>query len=1107
MPSDRLRDNLVLASYLQSLLGASSFEEIKTNLRDVPEGYDEEDVSYMAKKVIGWPGVDATVRDKIIKYDQNIIKHLHHINRYRKDEMPITLKYFQWLALLCTEIYLDRFFNDRASLTRQLSAYALNNFGSGFTYHIGRLGKKNDFTKLAYWMATGSGKTLILHINILQWLHYNQGPRRLATDKIILLTPNERLSVQHIAEMRKSSIPAEMYQTGYFAGLLDPNTVHIIDIHKLYDSEKERDKVRNDLEPRNPKAKRSTDPGVRIDIHTIGSNNLLLVDEGHTGSSGKEWIEIRKYLEKDGFTLEYSATFGQAIRNNGGNVNRDLLQTYGKATIIDYSYPYFHGDYFGKDFSLLNLKREDNTPYSQDFKQTIMLANLLTFYEQRLIYDTHQEEVREYNIDAPLWIFVGRTVQLRSRGRETDVLRENIEQTSDILEVLRFFNNILLNENNDIIQKIASMLDGRSGLIDDELDRDIFARNYPETRLSYLRWCVSERGWDAATIYSDMLKRIFQAPSSGNLHIVTLRKSDGEIALRCNTTAAGDKTHPYFGIISIGDEGAFSKAVQSTEPRIQVRTDEFTTSLFSSIAYHDSSINVLIGAKKFTTGWNSYRVSCMGLINVGKQAGTEIVQLFGRGVRLRGKNYSLKRSAGFQEPTPEFLPILEKLHVFGIGADYMERFKEEMGEDLGLEYRPFRLPIVVNNEHISHNLLIPRVSTSRFLKQRIIIPDPEHYRPRNDINLRLEARLQSYERPDHPRGIVTQTVLPLCSIPSEDIEILNWTRIYFQIKDYCLERKWTNLVISENILKSIMMQDPPVYQLECFPSRIKPRSYEDLWKLEEIVISVLRKYLQAYYSTESSKYAKDTVDVQELGKDHGNLNVTYTIKVPANDKKLLENVEAIIYEGREVLLSGDANENKIGLENVFIDCHLYQPLLCLSQENGIILQPISLNPGERRFIEDLRGYINANASKIGEKKIFVLRNRVKSGIGFFETSNFYPDFIIWVIEGESQHILFVDPHGIARVNSFEEEEKIRLSTTIHADYEEPIQRKLRERTRTDSQTSIRLDSAIIAPMNTGTSKADILRNFGNQPINEFDKHHVFFQEEGDYINKLLNIIL
>ena len=64
-----------------------------------------------------------------------------------------------------------------------------------------------------------------------------------------------------------------------------------------------------------------------------------------------------------------------------------------------------------------------------------------------------------------------------------------------------------------------------------------------------------------------------------------------------------------------------------------------------TLSQSDSTVNVLIGSKKFTEGWNSWRVSTMGLMNVGKSEGSEIIQLFGRGVRLKGFGMCLKRSS------------------------------------------------------------------------------------------------------------------------------------------------------------------------------------------------------------------------------------------------------------------------------------------------------------------------------------------------------------------------------------------------------------------------------------------------------------------------------
>ena len=51
-----------------------------------------------------------------------------------------------------------------------------------------------QLNKLAFWMATGSGKTLLMHANILQYRRAltRHGQRR-ELNRIILLTPNEGL--------------------------------------------------------------------------------------------------------------------------------------------------------------------------------------------------------------------------------------------------------------------------------------------------------------------------------------------------------------------------------------------------------------------------------------------------------------------------------------------------------------------------------------------------------------------------------------------------------------------------------------------------------------------------------------------------------------------------------------------------------------------------------------------------------------------------------------------------------------------------------------------------------------------------------------------------
>ena len=48
----------------------------------------------------------------------------------------------------------------------------------------------------------------------------------------------------------------------------------------------------------------------------------------------------------------------------------------------------------------------------------------------------------------------------------------------------------------------------------------------------------------------------------------------------------------------------------------------FAARLFADVDRPDSTVNVVIGARRFIAGWNSWRVSTMGLMHVGVGEGT-----------------------------------------------------------------------------------------------------------------------------------------------------------------------------------------------------------------------------------------------------------------------------------------------------------------------------------------------------------------------------------------------------------------------------------------------------------------------------------------------------
>ncbi|GMV38981.1 MAG: hypothetical protein AMXMBFR64_06970 [Myxococcales bacterium] len=72
------------------------------------------------------------------------------------------------------------------------------------------------------------------------------------------------------------------------------------------------------------------------------------------------------------------------------------------------------------------------------------------------------------------------------------------------------------------------------------------------------------------------------------------------------------------------------------------------------------------------------------------------------------------------------------------------------------------------------------------------------------------------------------------------------------------------------------------------------------------------------------------------------------------------------------------------------------------------------NDGELGFVRDLAKYLATRPRLLEGAWIHLLRNPAKSGIGF---EGFYPDFIVWVVRGAEQWVIFVDPTGLSRVGA------------------------------------------------------------------------------------------
>jgi hypothetical protein len=828
---------MVLVAYFRDAFGIDdpndpgSVRQYYNELDDQNEGYDDEGRSEVYRFVSFKSDGEVLTPEQLLRYDENVKTHTEALNQRRSD--PITLRPFQVLACLMTEAYLDRVMNDRAVFLENL-----NEFVAEQNEEKGRVKfptfDDSDLDKLAFWMATGSGKTLVMHINYYQYLDYAEDSDDLP-ENILLVTPNEGLSEQHIEDMRESGVPCHHFnaETIELHGVGE-NPVKVIEIQKLVEDK--------------------SGEGLSVEVESFGHDNLVFVDEGHKGAKeGQMWRRLRGSLAEDGFTFEYSATFGQAL----SKASVGVAEEYGKAILFDYSYPRFYDDGYGKDYHILNLESEIDT----DLRDRYLLANLLTYYEQIHVFNRNPETVRNtYNIEFPLLVFVGHTVNATTKS---EVGKNEDRTLADVEKSLQFMASVLRNEGDWVPEAIDRILRKNAGLIDDE------GRGPFGDALDALR----DTDLDGKAIYDRLLEEIFHVQASFGLNLVDIENADGEIGLR----ASG--TDEYFGVINIGGDRVFLNRIEDTYQHVAVESDRFQKSLFRSINKRGSSINVLMGSRKFIEGWDSWRVSSMGLMNFGRGEGSQVIQLFGRGVRLLGKDRTLKRSSALQIDPPSNLRLLETLNVFGVRADYMAQFSEYLSEE-GIDTDPREVVEIetrTQNHFKGQGLLVvrPEVDVEFADEVTLELETTGSLTPEIDIVPEvgvLSSRDKSASEFDE-RGPRT--------IPEEYLGLLDWHEIYRKVWQFRQENGYRNLVCEKETLREILLNE--YYTLRCPESMLEVNRFDDFGRIQRLVVMILRKYIKEFYSGRESSWEQQQLAYvsmdDELTREQGNFFEKYTLEV------------------------------------------------------------------------------------------------------------------------------------------------------------------------------------------------------------------------------------
>lgn len=1074
-------DKLVLNQWIMSLLGIDAFavhqdgrrtvrpmQLLAKQLRDCPEGLDSDNLHYFYKQLqIHWQPKSARISlGALLDYEQNIVAHTLWLNEGR--DRPIEWKYYQWLSLLFAEIYLHQYFSDRDKLLAQLNDY-VRRFNEhwqaqNFTTGIGDY-SADELNKLCLQNATGSGKTLLMHINYRQFAHYAQeAGKHDAVTRTLLITPNEGLSSQHEQELQQSGIEvsrlvldnndigstSDMYVSGY--GHL--SRIDFIEITKLGDK----------------------DGPNTIATRNLGDQNLILVDEGHRGMGKTEeegWMKQRERLVEKGFAFEYSATFKEAVKAAG---NAKIEESYAKAVLFDYSYRYFYEDGYGKDYRIFNIPAKQT-----DHEFLYLSACLLSFYQQLRLYRERKLQYAAYNLEKPLWVFVGSSVSKASATSGSDQ-----ETVSDIVRVLGFIARFLA-EPQQAIKAVETLLHENgtaTGLVDSS-GHDIFHGAF-----LFLRQRL-QKGEKPAEIHADILATLFNNRAGGQLHVWRLKGDSGELVLKAGH---GDN---YFGLINVGDALGLAKHVQETCPQIMVDDTDFVAAQFAGIKESSSPINLLIGAKKFVEGWDCWRVSTLGLMRVGRSEGSQIIQLFGRGVRLKGYEWSLKRSrAATPIKQPEYVHYLETLNVFGVQADFMEKFRDFLADE-GLpgndRKEVIQIPMNVTYD-FGHKLKVIRPKLKKadgreynFTRDGAMpmlgaVPDAMR---KNRVEVDWYPKIQAIVAQGASTGAAAAVNANEAVFSDGHIAFLDIDKLYFDLEQYKARENLYSLIIAPQAIRGLLKRHD-WYVLYVPKQLMAMNRYDNVRVWNQIALELLKKYCKRYYLHAVDEFIRPRLEVRELDAGDSNLpspDECYQFTVDASEKQLISDIEKLKTAIELALQTKKPQLIEAGhLKACLLGNHLYQPLLHAEKGCPVAIAPVALNDSEKNFVVDLMAWLEANESKLRENNtaIFLLRNKSRgSGIGFFEAGNFYPDFILWAVSGKKQAVAFIEPHGITHEGP--EHPKVRFHKVI-----KEIEQRLPDK-------DIRLESFIVTP-----TRYQLVEAIGYDR-QHWEERNVLFMSEGGHV--------
>lgn len=523
---------------------------------------------------------------------------------------------------------------------------------------------KHIINRASFWMATGSGKTLVM-IKLIELIHeLSKRIPEIPQNDILILAPKDNILNQikeHIEIFNKFG---NLYIN--FKDLREWENVKHQQINLFEENSITVFYYRADNITDQDKEK-------QIDYKTYLNNGkwYVILDEAHKGDS--EFSKRQQYytvLSQNGFLFNFSATFTDdidiATTVYNFNLKRFIEAGYGK-----------HIKITNQEFRHFNRRRDDE--FTEVEKQKIVLKTLITLTAIKKEAESIKT-IKSNTYHNPLLITIANSVN-----------------TIDA-DLKLFFKEIAIISKGDFDLEPA-----KSELLTDLQNHRGFQFDYDEE--------INSR--TLATIKSitknDILKYAFNANSFGSIEATRIAGNTRELAFKLTTSER------HFCLLVASD--ALKWQLNVLEDYI-VSDTPITESYFDEINLDNSDINILLGSRIFSEGWDSNRPNIINFINIGvnEEARKFVLQAMGRGVRIQPFN-NFRTRIGDIHNRESFLTFdelteiqkrsqaVESLYVFATNKEVVNNIINDLDKNISTD--EWENVKGIKKSEITEDLLVP----------------------------------------------------------------------------------------------------------------------------------------------------------------------------------------------------------------------------------------------------------------------------------------------------------------------------------------------------------------------------------------------------------------